>query len=650
MTDAATSAGAGLPGAAAALARFVTEAPVAVAILDAGMRYLAWSQAWARQFGLPTGGLAGRSHRDLFPGHALDWDAAVRRGLAGQATDCEEAEVQLPDGREVWLRWCIRPIPLGAAEGSAVAVFAEDITDRRQAKAELQRAADRLQQIATSLGIGIFDHDVATGRTTVSDSHVTLLGLTREALPVTTADWIALMRPVDMAAYRAARKRALDPRGDGRFSCEVRPVVAGVERVMEVQARVLFQGEGDDRRPERLVGVTVDQTERRRLHEALSRAQKLETVGRLAGMVAHDFNNILTVILANLELAALREVDDNLRLLLRNAADAAEMGAGFTKRLLALAGGAHRDEGSAVAIDDHIGRVWDVFQRVLNDSIAFRFHPGARDAVVAVDTAEIDGAILNLVMNARDAQAEGGQIDLRTELVTLDETQASAIRGGRPGRFVRIAVRDRGPGVPPEVAARLGEPFLTTKGPGRGSGLGLTSVILTVERAGGFLQVVSDPGEGTEMALHLPALDSPPQPPTAASQDYPFGNGELVLVVEDDPMVREAALLRLEAIGYAVIEAGNAEAALALVEAGEPVDLVFSDVVMPGALSGFDLVRELRARHPGIAVLLTSGHVSTTIRSRAGLDPPVPLLTKPYPLQALAEAVAAALRSVPSKA
>jgi CheY-like chemotaxis protein len=360
-------------------------------------------------------------------------------------------------------------------------------------------------------------------------------------------------------------------------------------------------------------------------------------------MVAHDFNNILTVILANLELVGLRTQEPDLVPLLRNALDAAEMGAGFTKRLLALAGG-HRAEGRPILMDEHIGRVWDVFQRVLSDNVTLHFHPGAQGATVSADPAEIDGALLNLVINARDAQPGGGQIELRTEVAVLDAETAATMRGGKAGRFLRLSVRDRGSGIPPELVARLGEPFFTTKGPGRGSGLGLTSVILSAERAGGFLHVSSIPGDGTEMTIYLPVADAEAPTRASTSEDFPFGNGELILVVEDDPMVREAVMLRLEAIGYAVIEAGNAEAALQQIEAGEPVDLVFSDVVMPGARSGYDLIRELRARHPGIATLLTSGHVSSAVRERDGLDPPVRLLSKPYPLKELAEAVAVALR------
>lgn len=627
------------------LALFVSAAPVAVAMFDRHMRYLAWSQEWTRYYGLDGTDLAGRCHYDIFPDLPERWRQAHNRGLSGETIDCEEDSWQLQDGRQAWIRWRIRPIKGADGEVFAIALFTEDITDHRLADLELRRSADRLKQITTSLGIGIFEHDFATGQSTISDGYIDLLGITRDQVPTTTDDWVALLRPTDLAAYHTARQRAMDPAGDGGFSCEVRPIVRGIERVMEVNSRVLFKGQGANRAPERLVGIIVDQTDGRRLQDQLARALRLETVGRLAGMVAHDFNNILTVILANLELAGLRNLDADLIPLLRNAQDAAEMGAGFNKRLLALAGG-HRAENRPILIDEHIGRVWDVFQRVLSDDMTLHFHPGAHGTTVEADPAEIDGAILNLVMNARDAQPGGGEIELRTEVVTLDAATAATIQRGRAGRFLRLAVRDKGSGIAPDMLARLGEPFFTTKGPGRGSGLGLTSVILSAERAGGFLQVASIPGDGTEMSIYLPVSETEPLPADRPPQDFPFGSGELILVVEDDPMVREAALLRLEAIGYAVIEAGNADAALKQIEEGEPVDLVFSDVVMPGTRSGYDLVREVRLRYPGIATLLTSGHVSSALRGREDLVPPVPLLSKPYPLKALAEAVAKALEQV----
>lgn len=625
--------------------QFIRHAPVAMAMFDPQMRYLAWSQLWLALYGLGTRDLDGLCHYDVFPDLPERWRAAHRLGLKGEKVDCNEDCYRLADGRELWQRWSIRPIARPTGEVAGIALYVIDISNEKSSEAALRIGNERLSQITDSLGIGIFEHDFATERTEISDVYLDLFHIRPEQAPTTLGDWITLLRPVDLAAYHDARRQAFDPAGDGRFSCEVNPLVAGQKRMMEVKARVSFVGEGAERRPERLIGIITDQTESRRLQEALSRAQRLETVGRLAGMVAHDFNNLLTVILSNLELADLRTVDADVRHLLHQAVEAADLGAGFTKRLLALAGG-HQRVAAPLAIDEHFSRVWELFQRVLNDGINFRFRPGAERVMVAIDPAEIDGAVLNLLVNARDAQPGGGEVTLRTDVVEISQEAADQFRGGRPGRFLRLSVSDRGLGMPPEVAARAGEPFFSTKGAGRGTGLGLTSVILAVERAGGFVHIRSEPGAGTTVVLHLPVVDAPHCPPSVEATTYPFGNGELVLVVEDDALLREAVMQRLEAIGYAVNEAANGEVALALIEAGEPVDLVFTDVVMPGAISGNELVRRVRLQHPGIGLLLTSGHVSTAHREPLLLDPPVELLAKPYLLKALADAVARALRRV----
>jgi signal transduction histidine kinase len=296
-----------------------------------------------------------------------------------------------------------------------VAVFIDSMSPPPQAKEDIDRLNDRLRQVTSAMSVAIFEYEFKTCTSIISDEHLASLNLTRDHLPATPEDWFDLLRPLDPDAYWQNWKRAMSPEGEGRFSFEVRPLVNGQERQMELQAHVRFSGQGSVRQPERMFGMLVDHTENRRMQAALSRAQRQETVGRMAGMVAHDFNNILTVILANIELAELRTADPELHQLLRNATNAAEMGASFNKRLLALAGG-HRAQVAAlpVAVDEHIARTWAVFQRVLSDELSLVFHPGAPNAVVAIDPAEIDGAILNLVMNARDAQMEGGTIMLET--------------------------------------------------------------------------------------------------------------------------------------------------------------------------------------------------------------------------------------------
>ena len=640
----------------AALAALVDQTPWAVALVDPRLRVLASSPHWMdrKEAVFPSASAAYTASstsalpaRDPSPTDLPEpWIKVIRRGLAGETLDYDRRDACWTNGQSPGPGWHVRPLRDSSGTIFAVAVFIDSMSPPPQAKEDIDRLNDRLRQVTSAMSVAIFEYEFKTGTSIISDEHLASLNLTRDHLPATPEDWFDLLRPLDPDAYWQHWKRAMSPEGEGRFSFEVRPLVNGQERQMELQAHVRFSGQGPARQPERMFGMLVDHTENRRMQAALSRAQRQETVGRMAGMVAHDFNNILTVILANIELAELRTADPELHQLLRNATNAAEMGASFNKRLLALAGG-HRAQVAAlpVAVDEHIARTWAVFQRVLSDELSLVFHPGAPNAVVAIDPAEIDGAILNLVMNARDAQMQGGTIMLETSCALSPSALARRPKpADRP--FIRITVRDQGVGMPKEVLDRVVEPFFTTKSGGHGNGLGLTSVVLSAERAGGFVDIQSTLGVGTEVSVCLPVIDLPAAAVRTRSEDYPFGNGELVLVVEDDPHVREAVMQRLEAIGYAVLEAANGEAGWKLIESGEPFDLVLSDVVMPGALSGYDLIRKVKAKYPGIATLLTSGHVSAALRDLDAADPKVRLLSKPYSLRDMAEAVAQALRQV----
>lgn len=464
-----------------------------------------------------------------------------------------------------------------------------------------------------------------------------MLGLSRDRVPTTDAGWPDLLPVRDPEAYAAARARALDLAGDGSFEFEVWLVVDGTERCMRLHARVLFAGAGVDRQPRQMIGLLVDRTRDRQIEEALVRAQRLETVGRPAGMVAHDFNNILSVILGSLELALPKVEDAGARGLLINAMEATQMGAGFNKRLLTLAGG-HGGQALRFHLDAHLGQTWEIYRRVLRDDILLEFEPGSDGAHVLADPAEIDAAILNLVVNARDAQLDGGRIVIRTRRIGGAE-QALPLEGreARPD-LVAITVADAGPGIPPDVAQRAGEPFFTTKPSGMGSGLGLASVIATARRAGGAFRIGTGP-QGTEAVLVLPMSEGADVQILAQDGDMPLGEGEWVLVVEDDPLVREAAMQRLEALGYLVSEPSNAQAALAHVASGAPVDLVFSDIILPGGPTGIELSAMLRRDHPKIAVLLTSGHASAVYRGKEEGADVQDMLAKPYSMRDLAFAV-----------
>jgi PAS domain S-box-containing protein len=624
------------------LSTFIEDFPVPLALFDRAMNYVAVSKSWVKTFRLQGETLIGKCQYDIAPWMSQELRAAHRAGLVGRTISNEESRTTLPDGTETWQRWTIRPIHGADDEVTGIVVVTEDITEAVQARHRMEDSEHRLSHAMDVARIGLFEVRADTGEIYVSPTIYDLLDA--EGPFDTIEEFIQLAAPEDQVELRRLRDNVLDPTGTGLFSLELAPEIGGMRRHFELKGRVEYTGEGEARRPVRGIGVLFDRTERARLSNALASAQRLETVGRMAGMIAHDFNNLLTVIMSNLEFASDQTVDRAMKDYLRRATEATQLGASFTRRLLSLSG-AREPRPSALAVDEHLTRTWTMLERVLGEDAHTTFVPGAPEGAIFLDRGELDGAVLNLVLNAREATADRGTISISTGTRRLTAADAGQIPGGRPGDFVWLTVTDTGAGMSPDVAQKAIEPFFTTKMPDRGSGLGLTSVATMLSRAGGFLRIDSEVGAGTDVTLYFPRVDMPELESGTLSKDMPRGDGELVLVVEDDPLVRESVLDRLEALGYAVIEAGSADQAISLVERGEPVDLVFSDVVLPGRKTGIDLVEHLCAEGRKIPALLTSGHTSLREDARMTGDIAMELLPKPYTLHTLAVAVARALKA-----
>ncbi|MFY0311314.1 ATP-binding protein [Leisingera sp. D0M16] len=631
----------------ARLSAFISESPLAAAMFDRQMRYIAWSRQWALDHGADGSGLQGRRYEEEFPDLPPQFRKAIAQAMAGESTSCETERYQYASGRTAWERRQVQPVlNTGGAVAGAV-VWSQQVTD----PGILETASrDRFLQAMDATGIGVFELEYRTGSVKASDGFLSLLEIGEKNIPKTLAGWAELLRPADQEAFRAMSEHALDPSGSGLVRSEICPIVKGREKHLRVIGKVFFTGKGKRKgaHPEYVVCFLIDETKRHQLQAALAKAQRLESLGQLAGVIAHDFNNLLSIILANLELAALRVPGGDVQDYLQRAIDAAEAGGNFNAKLLALTGENGRNP-EILQLDSHILKTWAMLENLLNESITLRFLPGADGCCVRVDPPELDGAVINLVINARDAQPDGGRIDIRTAHVSLDEAAASRYPDGRPGEYLRLSVSDKGTGMTEDVRSRALEPFFTTKGSGLGTGLGLASVAAAAARAGGFVHISSEPGQGTCVSLFLPAAGRQAADPQADRQDIPFGNGELVLVAEDDARVREATLQRLEAIGYAVTEAADAATALQLLSDGEPVDLLFSDVVMPGGMSGYELAAEVRRLFPDTAVLLTSGYLSRAVETGLKMDVQPELLRKPYTLKVLAQAVSRTLRTVQPK-
>jgi PAS domain S-box-containing protein len=388
-------------------------------------------------------------------------------------------------------------------------------------------------------------------------------------------------------------------------------------------------------------GFIRDLSSRPKIEEELRQAQKMEAVGQLTGGIAHDFNNLLTVISGNLEMVERRVVDERLRALVHEAQDAADDGARLTSQLLAF-GRRQPLNPRLTDVGALVLAFSDLLRRTLGETIELRTIVTGSLHRAMIDPSQLQNALLNLALNARDAMERGGRLTVEISHTRLDRDYAQMYPQVRTGNFVLIAITDTGTGMSAEVKERAFEPFYTTKSVGAGTGLGLSMVYGFVKQSGGHIQLYSEAGQGTSVRLFLPAMSTggPPdrlQGRSGAEEeaDAVVGGDEVILVVEDDVRVRRVAVARLKDTGYRVIEAGSGAEALALVDAHPEIDLLFTDVVMPGGMNGDELAKAVRAIKPRIKVLFTSGYAEPSIAGRE-LAEAGSWLKKPYTARELA--------------
>ncbi|WP_109143145.1 PAS domain-containing sensor histidine kinase [Bradyrhizobium sp. SUTN9-2] len=399
------------------------------------------------------------------------------------------------------------------------------------------------------------------------------------------------------------------------------------------------------------VGIVHDLTARKLTEQQLQQAQKMETVGQLSGGIAHDFNNLLTVIIGNAEhLSEQLKARPDLGRFADDICQSGERGAELTQRLLAFS---RRQLLRPQTIDCRslLDSMFKLLKRTLREDIEIRTTSGPGTILAFADRAQLESAVLNLALNAQDAMPSGGHLTLATELVTIEDDDGAVHREVAPGSYALIVVTDDGEGMTPEVAARAFEPFFTTKEVGKGSGLGLSMVYGFAKQSGGHVSIYSEAGLGTTARIYLPRAS------TGRSQaDLPDGEDtaprgyETVLIVEDDPFVRSSVIRRVEALGYRVVAAVNGKDALQQLQGDPGIDLLFTDIVMPGGMSGWELADQARRVRPGLPVLFTSGYALETLVEQGRAQARAVVLTKPYRkvelAQRLRDALAAAV--VPS--
>jgi PAS domain S-box-containing protein len=512
-----------------------------------------------------------------------------------------------------------------------------DITDRKRAEAALQASEARFQLVSRATNDVIWDWDFRTRKLWWSESVTEVLGYTAEDAELAPSAWTNRIHPEDRDATLAKVRGAIAGDGD-RWSYEYRFLRKdGSTAIVHNRAFIIRDTEGA---AVRILGSLADLTEQRELEQRLRESQKLEAVGQLTGGVAHDFNNLLTVILGNAEELSQGLADnEQLRLIADMTAMAAERGAELTSRLLSFA----RRQPLQPKISDIsalVAGMEGLFRRTLSESIEIGFDRCPVPWMTEVDPGQLEVALLNLVVNARDAMPSGGRLLIETANTCLDEAGASPFDEAARGQFVMVSVSDTGTGMDAQTVSKAIEPFFTTKAVGRGSGLGLSMVYGFVRQSRGHIRIHSAPGEGTSVRLYFPRSPEPGDqqaPPEA--EDRIIGGDERILVVEDDALVREHLAAQLGSLGYEVIQAATGPEGLEALQSDGRVRMLLTDVVMPGGLDGRELAEAAAKLRPGVKVLFTSGYAENAIVHDGRLDPGVELLSKPYRRRELAAKV-----------
>ena len=520
-------------------------------------------------------------------------------------------------------------------EGAAhLYCVARDITERKRADEAIHHSEQKYRGIFDEAVTAIYVFDNEKRFVDSNQAGLDLLGYSRDELlelsmPDVDADPVVVLPAHDqlLLGGRLVNYQHRLRRKDGRIVTVLnnsRPLTAPDGTLCGMQSTLAD-----------ISGLVAAQEERDRLQEQLNEAKKLESVGRLAGGVAHDFNNMLSVIIGRTDLAIHRLGPDNpVAADLREVMEAARRSADLTRQLLAFA---RRQTTTPVVLDlnETVDGLVRMLKRLIGENIELRWTPGPDLKRIRIDPSQVDQVLANLCINARDAISGSGCVSIGTSNVTLSAGDCAGLAGAAPGDYVRLVLADDGVGIGPDVLEHIFEPFFTTKPMGKGTGLGLATVYGIVRQNGGCIDVSTHPGRGTTFRIYLPACTTAGAAvggAGAATPDQPLRGSELVLLVEDEPAVRELSMNLLESLGYEVLAACSAAEALQLAARhADRLALLMTDVVMPG-MNGCDLGVALRRDLPGLKVLLVSGYAADALPGGGTPAPGLDFLAKPFAL------------------
>jgi two-component system cell cycle sensor histidine kinase/response regulator CckA len=537
------------------------------------------------------------------------------------------------DGSYYWVDTTIVPFLNSEGKPYQYVAIRSDITERKRAEEQILEQAALLDQAQDAILVRDLDHNIRFWNKGAEK----IYGWTAEEVTGKNVKDLLFKEP--SVQFAEARKAVL---ADGEWQGEIRQTRRDGEEITVESRWTLVRDEKGQ--PNSILVINTDITEKKRMESQFLRAQRMESIGTLAGGIAHDLNNVLSPILMAIDMLQLKTTDEASKKWLDVLRTNAERGGNMVRQVLSFARGV---EGERVALQPKhlIKEIVKILRETLPKSLEISFQIPNDLWIISADATQMHQVLMNLCVNARDAMPEGGSIAIKAENVFVDENYARMHLEAKPGRFVMISVADTGPGMTPEIQSRIFEPFFTTKEMTKGTGLGLSTALTIVKSHGGFINVYSELHKGSQFTLYLPAVDMPGAADAAALQtNLPLGHGELVLVVDDEESIREITRGTLETFGYKVLTASDGTEALALyADKKNEIAVVLTDMVMP-FMDGSATIRALQRMDPKVRIIAASGLGAGQRAGEGALEGVSVFLNKPYTAEKLLNTLAQVLK------